>query len=106
MSETSLLAVRCLSIYTYYGCVLLFSEASGQSVYLCNYERKKGRTRKSVDTMMILTATNLFSRREPCFFPFLIFLGSIDWGLLFRRLGVWLWILGNSNVERLILEDL
>lgn len=56
--------------------------------------------------MMILTATNLFSRRELCFFYFLIFLGSIDRGLLFCRLGVWVWILGNSNVERLILEDL
>jgi hypothetical protein len=42
MSATSLLAVRCRSIYTYYGCVLLFPEAPGQSVYLCNYERKRG----------------------------------------------------------------
>lgn len=44
MSETSLLAVGCLSehTYTYYGGVLLFPEAPGQSVYLCNYERKRG----------------------------------------------------------------
>jgi hypothetical protein len=43
MSETSLLAVRCLSIYTYYGCVLLFSEASGQSVFAIMNEKRGGR---------------------------------------------------------------
>jgi hypothetical protein len=41
MSETSLLSVRSLSIYTYYGGVLLSPKAPRQSVYVCNYERKR-----------------------------------------------------------------